>query len=161
MLITIFRWCFCPTQVSTALTQCRFNAGPPLPALASIHSTPGSASWWQQWVQSDIDPKSVNCFASIAGADQHPFNTVWPVNRRRFPNTASMHRTDWEVYWYNREHEVWPDAGLVLARRLWRWLNINPALVNHGAGMLSAVAHILHCLALSPKIGRDTKPMSS
>ena len=38
----------------------------------------------------------------------------------------------------------WPDAGLMLARRLWRWLNLNPALVNHGAGMLAAVAHILH-----------------
>ena len=36
-------WCLCPLQVSTTLTQCLFNAGPPSPAPAITYSIPRSA----------------------------------------------------------------------------------------------------------------------
>ena len=78
MFITIFSWCLCPLQVYTTLTQCRINAGPPLPALTSIHSTLGSASCWQQGVHrvhAETGPMSVKCWASVASTGKHPFNT--------------------------------------------------------------------------------------
>ena len=55
-------------------TQCRFNAGPPAPALAIYHSTLDSAFCWRWCVsrlQADTDAMSVKGWASVAGDGQY------------------------------------------------------------------------------------------
>ena len=55
-------------------TQCRVNAGPPLPTLAINHlpwtvlTVGGVVSTCVHRVQADTDPISVKCWASVAGA---------------------------------------------------------------------------------------------
>ena len=56
MFITISSWCPCPLQVSTTLTQCRNNAGPPSPAPANTYSILGSVSCCFQFVQYRLTP---------------------------------------------------------------------------------------------------------
>ena len=56
----------------------RFNAGPPSPAPANTHTLLGSASLWCQCVHrvhAATDPMTAKCWAIVAGAGQHRFDT--------------------------------------------------------------------------------------
>ena len=68
MFITISSWCLCPLQVSTTLTQCRLNAGPTSPALASIDSTMGSALSWRQGLFTEYSVRSIQYRLNVGPA---------------------------------------------------------------------------------------------
>ena len=90
-----------PSKHDTS-TQCPFNAGPPLSALSINLSTLDSAFCWRwcvQRVQADTDPMSVKCWASV----------------------ASIHSALVSTSCWRYQYDAWTKAGLMLARRLWRW----------------------------------------
>ena len=104
MFIIISSLCLYPLQISTTLTQCRFNAGPTLPAPTNTHAILSSASCWCQCVHrvhAATDPMTAKCRASVAGAGQHRFDAGWA-------RVTTMRRVG--LY---RKHR--PNAGLILA----------------------------------------------
>ena len=62
--------------------------------------------WWR--LQADPYPMSVKCWASVAGAGQYPFS---PSQYFMLPVPAC----------WRYGHMLLTKAGLMLARRLWRW----------------------------------------
>ena len=100
---------------SATLTQHQNSTGSkPRVCWAAFNSSWSGSTYCWRWVQADIDPMSVKCWASVAGAGQYLFS---PSQYFMLAVPARWCEPKLDSYW-----------PAMFAQHRRRWVNISPAL---------------------------------